>query len=233
VLEASFDDRDVIILIQRFVVVRIRLRKLRLPDGTPDPSFGTDGRVSFGFDAPDVYAYPMTVLVQGDGRIVLAGFASNNWDTGTPNGNVAVARLLENGALDPSFGVDGKALIAIDAVPNGIDVAMSGQLLRQGKILLAGRADQLHTAGNMLMQLNSDGTPDSTFGDRGVETHSFVAGDQVAQITTGVEAQGVDFIVGGSASTSSEATSFAARIKGVNAQLPSGHSRHSRPTFSP
>jgi uncharacterized delta-60 repeat protein len=211
---------DPVTTISNFAVVRL------LPDGTPDASFGNGGRVTFGFDAPYIYSYPMTVLVQRDGRIVLAGTGGNTWDTGTPNYNVAVARLREDGSLDPAFGVGGKAFIAVDDVPNGVDMALSGLILRDGRILLAGRADQLYVAGAMLLQLNPDGTRDAGFGDRGVRTYSLVPGIQNAQIITGIATQGPDFIiVGQSSNNSNEVTAFAARVEGTS--LP-GHSHHRR-----
>lgn len=201
-----------------FAVVRL------LRNGTPDPSFGSGGRVSFGFDAPYVYSYPMTALMQRDGRIVLVGTSSNNWDTGTPNQNVAVARLREDGALDPTFGIDGKALIAVDEVPNGIDIAMTGLILRNGRILLGGRADQPYVAGAMLLQLNPDGTRDISFGDHGVQMYSVVPGIQNSQVITGIAMQSADFIfVGQSTNNSNEVAAFAARAEGPFLR---GHSHH-------
>lgn len=205
-----------------FAVMRL------LTDGTPDPSFGSGGRVTFGFGAPNVYSYPTTVLLQRDGRLVLAGTGSNNWDSGaTPNANVAVARLLEDGALDPTFGIEGKALIAIDEVPNGSDIALTGLILRNSKMLLAGRADLTYVTGAMLLQLNPDGTRDNSFGDHGVQMYSVVPGIQNSQIITGIAMQSADFIfIGQSSNNSNEVTAFAARVEGMPLR---GHSHHESP----
>jgi uncharacterized delta-60 repeat protein len=65
-----------------------------LPDGSPDTSFGTGGRVVTDFGNPGDSAYE--ILLPEDGRIVLAGVSGTT--------HAAFARYLSNGALDTSFG---------------------------------------------------------------------------------------------------------------------------------
>ena len=64
---------------ERFVVVRL------LANGLRDPDFGTDGVVTTPFGMRDARA--QAVVVQPDGRIVVAGWARN-----TANRDVALAR---------------------------------------------------------------------------------------------------------------------------------------------
>jgi uncharacterized delta-60 repeat protein len=68
-----------------------------LPDGTLDPTFGTNGVVqSLG---TSLATYQGTSLVlEPDGRITLAGQLGDN---------LVIVRLLASGALDTSFGTDG------------------------------------------------------------------------------------------------------------------------------
>ena len=79
--------------------------RLYEPDGSPDPTFGTDGvSESLPFDVEAVAALPSgKVLAAGPGRYRL----------GTPNkpgfDQIFVARLTAEGKLDPSFGNDGEA----------------------------------------------------------------------------------------------------------------------------
>jgi len=71
------------------------------PDGRLDRSFGAGGSVITSFGAGNDIAYG--VAIQPNGRIVLAG-ATNIWSDDV---DIAVARYLENGSLDPTFD-DGK-----------------------------------------------------------------------------------------------------------------------------
>lgn len=70
------------------------------PDGQLDPSFGGDGIVAidFGSTAEEGHA----VALQPDGKLVVAGSAGSD---------MAVARLLPDGSLDPSFDLDGRRTV--------------------------------------------------------------------------------------------------------------------------
>jgi len=100
-------------------------------NGALDPTFDTDGQASVDGGGDDI---ARGVAVQPDGRIVIAGVAP---------GSAAVWRLLSgggagatNGALDPSFDVDGAAEI------DGGGFASAGAVALQpdGKILVVGSA---------------------------------------------------------------------------------------------
>jgi uncharacterized delta-60 repeat protein len=73
------------------------------PDGGIDDTFGSEGAVitSFG-SAP--FAFPSSVAIQSDGRIIAAGEAS---------GSFALARDTSTGFLDTSFGSSGTVLTSI------------------------------------------------------------------------------------------------------------------------
>lgn len=68
-------------------------------DGTLDATFAGDGTTTVDFGHDD---RANTLAIRHDGTILLAG----SWDDGTPE--VAVARLKSDGALDPTFGGDGR-----------------------------------------------------------------------------------------------------------------------------
>jgi uncharacterized delta-60 repeat protein len=72
----------------------------RLPDGTLDPGFGLNGKVWIDDGTASSFA-GRSVIVDADQRIVVAGTRGNN---------LAVVRLLPDGALDPGFAGDGKFL---------------------------------------------------------------------------------------------------------------------------
>ncbi|WP_440222214.1 hypothetical protein ACQQ2N_14095 [Dokdonella sp. MW10] len=70
-------------------------------DASTDATFGTAGRAIVGFDTSIAFADgPTSMLVQADGRIVIAGSSQ-------PSGSLsefAVIRLMTSGAIDTSFG---------------------------------------------------------------------------------------------------------------------------------
>lgn len=75
--------------------------------GELDPTFGVDGHTGI---FPRGYNNLSAVLVDADQRILLGGSVAAELST---LGKLAVVRLLENGELDPSFGVAGVALASV------------------------------------------------------------------------------------------------------------------------
>lgn len=71
-----------------------------LPDGTPDPAFGTGGRVVLDFAGSDDRG--RRVSLDPVGNILVAGYA----DPGTGK-QIAVARLSPAGVADSGFGTAG------------------------------------------------------------------------------------------------------------------------------
>ena len=104
-----------------------------LPDGTPDPGFGTNGKVTVPFDlgagAGDI---PYGAVLQPDGKLVLVGFAGVTSD----DNDIALARLDTDGTLDPTFGFVGKKIINLNFGGNSFDAAVRGRL--QGGYLVFG-----------------------------------------------------------------------------------------------
>jgi uncharacterized delta-60 repeat protein len=74
------------------------------PDGTLDPSFGGDGKVTT--DITGAYDAAWDIVVQPDDKVVAGGEASGS------RGRFAAARYLADGTLDPDFGGgDGKVTV--------------------------------------------------------------------------------------------------------------------------
>src|SRR5262249_24701082 len=71
-------------------------------DGHPDTSFGSGGKVTTDFSAGDDHAN--AVILQSDGKIVVAGLGSN----ATTAQDFGLARYNADGSLDTTFGVGGK-----------------------------------------------------------------------------------------------------------------------------
>ena len=125
------------------VVARLR------PNGTLDPDFDGDGRVTLpGGGSLNA------VLVQPNGKIVVAGNAPGSQ-------MMTVTRLNRNGSLDTTFSGDGTATIDIGPMA---DLVGDAVLQPDGKIVVAGSTQG---DGFGVARLNSNGTPDTTFGDAG------------------------------------------------------------------
>jgi uncharacterized delta-60 repeat protein len=99
-----------------------------------------------------------------------------------------MVRLTANGAVDTSFATEGIATLNI---ANLNDNARHGQVLPDGKILAAGYTSQPTGVGTqaansvVLLRLNSDGTPDATFGVDGVVNENPLMSAQPATIPWG------------------------------------------------
>lgn len=129
-----------------------------LPNGTPDPSFGTNGSVmtSFGTIKDEAYA----VAVQSDGKIIAAGASQ----TGNNNNDFALVRYNTNGTLDPAFGNAGKVITAVGPMSDDI---YSIAIQPDGKILVAGNTRDNGDFFVMARYL-SNGTLDPAFGSGGI-----------------------------------------------------------------
>jgi len=95
-----------------------------LPDGTLDPTFGGDGRVT-GFSWNISYIFGLAI--QADGRIVASG-----WDAMT-TGKFAVIRLQSGGHLDKTFGTGGMVLtFKPDGLANDVAIQADGKIVATG-----------------------------------------------------------------------------------------------------
>ena len=103
---------------------RVAVARLK-PDGTLDPTFSGDGRKTFSWGP---IGRAEDVLVLPNGKLLVAGFS------GPETGNVQLARLNANGALDSTFGTAGIA--TADFGGDDFGLAMARQA--NGRILIAG-----------------------------------------------------------------------------------------------
>ena len=132
-------------------------------DGTLDTTFAGDGTLSIDFGGTD---NATSVVIQSDGKIIVAGYSS---------GNYAVARVNPSGILDLGFSGDGRAIFDFQT---GVDLARAVALAPGGKIVVVGSVDS--ELGFGVLQLNSDGSPDTSFsGDGKVITD--IGGQETAE----------------------------------------------------
>jgi len=135
--------------------------------GFLDGTFGYNGRsiTEFGYDD-----HCTAIAIQSNGKIVAVGYTSfftdNNYD-------FALARYNSNGAIDSTFGGDGKVVTNINYLYEGSDdSAYDVAIQSDGKIVVAG-STYLFGIDFALIRYNKNGTLDKTFGSNGITVTDF------------------------------------------------------------
>lgn len=127
-------------------------------DGSLDKDFNYTGQVTVAVGSGDDQALAM--VVQEDGKILVAGTTDNEGSL-----DVAVIRLQDDGLPDMDFDSDGQVVITL---PDSDDKAQSILLQEDGKIILAGTSETNEESQIFLARLNSDGSLDTDFGEKGL-----------------------------------------------------------------
>lgn len=177
-------------------------------NGQRDTTFDGDGRVRVDFSPDYPFAAATQVRQLADGRILLAGLVLRFGGQGL-TADFGLARLLANGAPDPSFGSGGKTVFGFDVGGTELDVAYDVIELPDGRLLACGYADvNAPTNTDMAcMRFLQDGSPDPAFAavvvpfDRGGDLR-----DVASRI--GQDDQG-RIVLAGSASTAAANDNFA------------------------
>jgi len=125
-------------------------------DGSLDTSFNSTGKVTTDFFGDADYAQHVTL--QSDGKLVVAGFATDAGQT-----VFAVARYNTDGSLDASFNGTGKVTTAFgtnNAQATSVAVQTDGSIIVSGYVSAA-------TDDFVVVKYNSDGSIDTSFGTLG------------------------------------------------------------------
>jgi uncharacterized delta-60 repeat protein len=150
--------------------------------GDLDPAFSADGLVQVGFgQGHDGYN---ALALQADGKTVSVGFG-----TWASDRDWVIARNEVDGSRDYGFGDFGWVRASLST---GLDVANAVVLQPDQKIVVAGESNGQFA----VMRLNTDGTPDATFGTAGVFRHGPADGSQAWSVR-GVALQGSKVILFG------------------------------------
>lgn len=163
-----------------------------LPDGEPDPSFGTGGLVRLQSDGE-----PSGIAIDQAGHILVA----------TTDG-FTVFRLTSDGALDQSFGEGGIATLQVGESAKALTIATDSEdrVDIAGSAMVAGRQEVA------VARLGPGGQPDPTFADGGQGILEFpgLAGARDAT-DLGLDSRGRLVLAGQEGSEGSE-VAFAARL---------------------
>jgi uncharacterized delta-60 repeat protein len=146
------DGRIVVVGSSGSSVTRFALARFTT-DGSLDPTFGEDGRVTTTFRRR---AEAYDVAIQADGKIIAVGTSGRRQ-------KFALVRYNADGSLDVGFGGDGKVLTDVAV---GDDSGTSIVIQADGRIVAAGTSG----CDFAVARYNDDGSLDTTFGVGGTVT---------------------------------------------------------------
>jgi uncharacterized delta-60 repeat protein len=151
-------------------------------NGTLDTSFDGDGKLTTDFGSLDD---GLSVAVQSDGKIVVAGYSDNFIDA-----DFAVARYNADGTLDTSFSSDGKLTTDFGTQ---FDFGRSVAVQSDGKIVVAGNSENNFA----VARYNANGILDTLFDGDGLLTTDF-GGSSDTGISVVVQSDGKIVVAGNS-----------------------------------
>jgi uncharacterized delta-60 repeat protein len=157
-----------------------------LPNGQPDPAFGTGGQVTYVLGTVETQIQDLAI--QPDGKLVLAGrtgFGSTS--------NSLLLRFHPDGTLDSTFSGDGVLPITLYSTADQLyDVAV----LDDGSIVAAGVVTIGSTERTLVVKCDASGALDTSFGTAGTGAVVPALGFTV-HLARGVEADGQRFYITG------------------------------------
>ena len=127
-------------------------------DGTLDTEFGTNG--VYIYDSGNGTDGGYAIALQSDDKILVAGESSDGSDA-----DAIVLRLDPNGIPDPNFGTNG--IYTYDG-GNGYDSIIDLLVQPDGRIVICGSSNNGMDNDLLVMRLDTNGTPDTSFGSNGI-----------------------------------------------------------------
>ncbi|WP_343633431.1 T9SS type A sorting domain-containing protein [Fluviicola sp.] len=152
-----------------------------LPDGMPDPTFGTNGAVST-FCGQASIGYD--VAIQQDGKIVLVGESEYCINGICGASQFIMMRLKTDGSLDSTFGNNGHLLTnnVFAGTTGTYSIPKNLHILPDGKFLVGGIGPGGKPA---IVRLNTNGFPDNTYGVNGVFSLTNITRSQYRSMAIG------------------------------------------------
>jgi len=171
------------------------------PDGSLDPTFGVGGRVITDLaDTP--YEAACAVVIQRDGKIIIAGDGTRASVTDWDRADFVLVRYETNGSLDTGFGTGG---VVFTDFGSTFDIAFAIALQDDGKIVVAGAAQRNGPRDIALARYQPDGSLDPSFdGDGRVLTA--VTPDYDAAFDIAIQRNGRIVVAGGAGDRGEDTT---------------------------
>lgn len=131
-------------------------------NGSLDTSFDSDGIIVYQLSADTInVATAFAIAIQKDSKILVAGGGK------AADGNIIILRFNTDGSIDNSFGSNGK--VVSEVANTELDIAYSIVLQSDNKIVVVGTTDVGGTKADIvLLRYNANGSPDNTFGTKGM-----------------------------------------------------------------
>lgn len=129
-------------------------------DGSLDQNFGANGIVITDID--NVYNTSHSIVIQADGKYVVAGYRFYQDRTDT---DILLARYNIDGSIDQSFGLNG--IVTTDINENE-DFAWDLLIQHDTKIVVTGYSKSSSSKSIVTLRYRNNGQIDSTFGDNGI-----------------------------------------------------------------
>jgi uncharacterized delta-60 repeat protein len=158
-------------------------------DGSPDPSFGTDGVV-----VPRIGTQARALALQPDGKILVAGSTTVD-HAGDEDEDFAIARFEPDGDLDPTFGNGGVAVTDVHVSQN---YANAIAVQTDGRIVIVGAAEPTNDYRDnfAVLRYTASGVLDTTFSSDGWLTTGFAAHEEDSAQGVAVQPDGAIVVVG-------------------------------------
>ncbi len=137
---------------------------LQARPGDLDPSYGTNGQVSFDLSAQGLDVTPKASALTPDGLLLVACSVSASQGATDP-GNLLLLRFMPDGRLDTTFGNQGQAWA--DIVPGSPDTPVALLIQPDGKVLLGANTAVITQAA--VLRFLAEGALDTEFGQNGVQ----------------------------------------------------------------
>jgi len=163
------------------------------PDGTPDQSFGNGGLVTTAIDKAGNSA--SAIAIQPDRKIIAAGRAK-----GDEKNYFALARYHHDGALDPTFGIQGVVKRSVgkgDSFVHALVIQPDGKIVAIGDSSTNPAERYQYTPVFSLARFNQNGSIDQSFGTDGEVTTSI--GSSTSQASSAAVQSDGKIVVAGSA----------------------------------
>ena len=172
-----------------------------LPDGAPDPSFGSGGVAFLPGESPTLDQANALLSMPG-GRLLAVGTAR------CPErscGEFALASYRPDGRLNRAFGRGG----LMTSAPDGVGVGTSAAIQHDGRIVVAGGSGameygELKRERLALARYTPGGRLDPSFGEGGIETIPSAPGEDVQANAVAIDPNGGIVVAGEAACTDSD-----------------------------
>jgi uncharacterized delta-60 repeat protein len=138
-------------------------------DGTLDSALGQAGKVMTPMGLGDAFSFG--IAIQGNGRIVLAGYSATTQDH-----DFSLVGYTANGSVDSTFGNSG--FVTTDFSGGTDDIAYAMTIQSDGKLVVAGRTGDYPQFNFAVARYSSDVQLDQTFGVGGKVASDFSSSDQ-------------------------------------------------------